>query len=199
MKGLKTYSARLWLMIGALLMVSLIATTDFGASFERWVFEGIYQAIQPFQIVMKSVTGLGSFAMLLVAVVVAFAARQRRLALQFLIAGGLSVFVTLFLKALIARPRPFDVFDYVSSYDALAFGYGFPSGHTAIAFCIALLMFPVLAKTYRWIPIGLASLVALSRIGLGVHAPLDIIGGLLIAGICVAVVSKVYPLTTKSQ
>lgn len=58
----------------------------------------------------------------------------------------------------------------------------FPSGHTATAFCIFLLM--VLLFQNRWIiPVGflLALLTGYSRVYLAQHFPLDVGGGMLVA------------------
>src|SRR5205823_7107152 len=71
-------------------------------------------------------------------------------------------------------------------------GNGFPSGHTATATIILLILIPYLPKKWRWIvPLGIV-LMALSRIYLGLHAPLDVIGGFAV-GLLVVSFMRIMP------
>ena len=89
------------------------------------------------------------------------------------------------MKDLVARPRPFVVNDLIEPLVGGVNKYtSFPSGHTSGSFSA---MFAL----YRWVPkkIGvpaliLASLVAISRLYVGVHHPTDVLGGLIIGFIC---------------
>ncbi len=85
------------------------------------------------------------------------------------------------LKHLIQRPRPFaaqaETVRLLSDETRhLHHSGSFPSGHANNAFMIAV----VLAGRFRrgrWAIFGVASLVALSRVYLGVHYPSDVIAG----------------------
>lgn len=188
-----------WITIALvlLLIVTYAATLPEMNGIESTVFGLVYRLLAPLHQFMLFVTQLGSLGMLLVAILVAFVVKQRKLALQILVGGGLSIVFVTVLKSLIARPRPFDLLDTVTQYDKIATGFGYPSGHTAIAVALALLLWPVLPQRNRWIVAALAGFVALSRISLGVHAPLDVIGGALIAYICVRMTQKAFPLNSK--
>jgi len=75
------------------------------------------------------------------------------------------------------RPRPFVTFpDIVPLIGTSASFKSFPSDHAAIAFALAV---SVSLVRPRWGPvlIGAASLVALGRVFVGVHYPLDILVG----------------------
>ena len=81
------------------------------------------------------------------------------------------------------RPRPYEVVaDAILRQDP-AHGTSFPSSHTAIAFAVAIALVPFLARPIGVTAIGYAVLVGWSRMYLGVHYPLDVLGG---AGIGIA-------------
>jgi membrane-associated phospholipid phosphatase len=60
-------------------------------------------------------------------------------------------------------------------------GYSFPSSHAANMFGQAF-FFGLLSKKYLPYALGFAFLVAVSRIFVGVHYPLDVVGGMLAGG-----------------
>lgn len=111
-----------------------------------------------------------------------------RLALR-VFCGGVTVFaLTQLLKQVVARPRPYVVLAHVIQREKLIAGYGFPSTHTALATVMALLLVFWLPHKWRWFAVGWIVLVGISRIYLGVHAPLDVVGGFA-AGLLVVCVS----------
>lgn len=93
------------------------------------------------------------------------------------LAGAASWFlVEKILKPLIARPRPMpDMGAIILGLD-LSDSYSFPSGHATIAWALAY----VLARKeprWKWGFYVLAFLISLSRIYIGKHYPLDVLGG----------------------
>ena len=81
------------------------------------------------------------------------------------------------LKELIERPRPpavvtdLDVREHIS-------GFAFPSGHTTMAAALAAALHPTLPPRWRWLPWALVILVGTGRLHVGVHWPLDVLGGI---------------------
>lgn len=124
------------------------------------------------------------------ALIVALAALRRlRLAALFLAAGILDLLNSTVLQALIGRPRP----------DPLvrAANDSFPSGHAfhSVLF-FGLVVAMLLPRLHgRWsraalIALWLAFVLAtgFSRVHLGFHHPLDVLGGYLLAGLALGVV-----------
>jgi undecaprenyl-diphosphatase len=145
--------------------------------------------------VAKAVTVTGSF--LVVAIGAAVLAVEcwirlgdRRLAIACVVAPGLAGVAEIVLKPIVGRPRP------ATRVLTGESGYGFPSGHAtgamALAIC-AVVVLSGLART-RWahvaIVIGTACyvfLIGASRVVLGAHHTLDVIGGWMLgAAIAVA-------------
>lgn len=85
------------------------------------------------------------------------------------------------LKNLFARPRPFVVSEDVVPLVNILSQFSFPSGHTALAFAMAIVFYRLLPKRYGVFAILLASLVGFSRVYLGVHYSSDVVGGIVIA------------------
>ncbi len=85
----------------------------------------------------------------------------------------------LVIKPLVARARPFETFVTTRVIDRRPLTYSFPSGHAAGSFAAAMTLsrlWPA-GRGALWV---LAILVSLSRIYVGVHYPLDVIGGAIL-------------------
>lgn len=113
-----------------------------------------------------------------------------------------ALFTNLFLKVVIARPRPYadpnGVFyplwqmmgEHVESDKS------FPSGHTTAAFASMVPVFLLGNKRVSWTALIFAFVMGISRIYLVVHFPSDVLGGLIVGSVagCLAVlVSRLIP------
>ena len=95
------------------------------------------------------------------------------------------------LKPLFQRPRPFEIIQTISLLIDKPESYSFPSVHTLIGFSVG----GVLAKTikkYGWVFMVLASLIAFSRLYLGVHYASDIVAGMFFGMFCVILTLKFF-------
>jgi undecaprenyl-diphosphatase len=102
-----------------------------------------------------------------------------------LIALGITVVnITLFqlFKLLFARPRPTLV--RATLWARVADSYAFPSGHATIAFGIAWLVAVFYPQLYFQLPTFLGAItIAISRVYLREHYPLDVLGGALLGSV----------------
>jgi len=100
--------------------------------------------------------------------------------------GVVGVLLYKVLKKICVRERPFITHTSISLAMAPLDRYSFPSGHTlhAVSFTWqAVVQFPELS----WVLIPLATLIAASRVVLGLHYPTDVLAGAAIgAGLATA-------------
>jgi undecaprenyl-diphosphatase len=97
------------------------------------------------------------------------------------ITGIVGVVLYKILKRVCVRERPFITHTSISLAMAPLDRYSFPSGHTlhAVAFSWqAAVQFPELS----WVLVPLATLIAASRVVLGLHYPTDVAAGAAIGG-----------------
>jgi undecaprenyl-diphosphatase len=107
---------------------------------------------------------------------------RRRAPLAFLAAGTATMSASLLvvpLKELFERDRPPEADPLLGSLVALPDSHSFPSGHAAAAFAAATAV-AILSPRMRPYALGLAAAVALSRVYLRVHFPLDVVAGALL-------------------
>ena len=82
------------------------------------------------------------------------------------------------VKAQVERGRPSaELPDEVVRNTAVTEGLGFVSGHSTVAFACAAVLSPYLPRRWRVAGYALATTVSLSRVVVGAHLPLDVVGG----------------------
>jgi len=130
---------------------------------------------------MRAVTRLGGARATILASLALCAAggHELRVGLAALIANAASHLAVQVLKRTVARARPCDADGRAVALIDLPDPFSFPSGHTAAAFAVASvagMAHPVTAPAL----LALATLVAVSRMRLRVHRPVDVVAGALL-------------------
>jgi undecaprenyl-diphosphatase len=147
--------------------------------------------------VMMTLSHLGGLPAILGAAVLAVAAflllRRPRFAGVIVLVTFLALALEHSAKDIVERERPNVNWRLVD----LPTESSFPSGHAlramAVYGCIGLLAARLLARRWRWLPVaagfGLGVVIGFTRVYLGVHYPLDILGG-WIAGLACALLGS---------
>jgi membrane-associated phospholipid phosphatase/tRNA A-37 threonylcarbamoyl transferase component Bud32 len=127
----------------------------------------------PFWVVMQG----GNVLAVGVAAVMVAATRRFWLAANLAITGIGVWLAARWIKDRVGRGRPVDLLPDVHLRGHHDTGLGFVSGHAAVAVAIATMIAPYLGRRARWIAVLLAFLVCVSRMYVGAHLPLDVVGG----------------------
>ena len=148
--------------------------------------------------ILKFLTMLGDHGMLWIGIALLLILIKRTRPIGATAGASLAInalLVNVFLKNIVARTRPYEVIHGLTSLVGEQSDFSFPSGHTSSAFSVAVVMFMLMPKKYGVPALIVATLIAYSRLYVGVHYPSDIIGGLiigiLVAVICVAIYKKI--------
>lgn len=133
--------------------------------------------------IFKFVTTLGNAGMIWIVLSVGLLIpkKTRRVGVLALVSLSFSALIdNVILKNVVARTRPYEVIEGLTSLVGVQKDYSFPSGHTGSAFAAAVVMFLGLPKKYGIPILVFACLMGLSRLYVGVHYPSDVLGGALI-------------------
>ena len=190
-------TGNLLIALGGFALVAIcawIARDGTVGSAERDVFHAIndlpdwmYRILWPFQ-------QFGNLLIaLVVGVLVALLLRKWWVAGAVLGAVVLKLVFESAVKEVVQRARPgTTIGDITMRGDVSAHGLSFVSGHAVIITAIAGLLTPILPRRWKPVPWVFVALNGVTRIYVGAHNPLDIIGGigvgLMIAGLLNALV-----------
>jgi membrane-associated phospholipid phosphatase len=171
---------------GSLLLVlaALPVDADRVSAAEAAVFRVVNgTTVLPF-VVVWPVMQLGNVVVVPASAAVAAALRRWRLAGELLLAGGATYLLAKVVKGIVPRGRPDGLLADVLIRGAEAHGRGFISGHAATLTALATVAWPCLGPRGRIAVAVLVTVVCLTRVYVGAHLPLDVVGG---AGLGLAV------------
>ncbi len=96
------------------------------------------------------------------------------------------------IRELVGRPRPASLLAHVQlGYDVPTSGAAFPSGHMIVVVMLAMVLAPYLSSRVAWSLAVLAPAVALARMYVGAHLPLELLGGAALGVVVGSVVNLV--------
>ncbi len=133
-------------------------------------------------IFMYKVTDLGGaiFSSLFALTLLIFGnSKIKLIAIEALIVLTISQIIVQVVKKLLGRERPYVIIEKLNTFGIDLSDYSFPSGHTTASFSIATtlaLNLPALTS----IVFIMATIIAMSRIYLGVHYPTDVAAGIIL-------------------
>ena len=145
--------------------------------------------------VALTVAGYAGLLWIALAAVLAFRAPRPVLLTTALVAGTVwgADLVTLGLKRLTARERPYETVLEPDPLVRADIGLSFPSGHAATSFAGAVLLAYLFSRLAPALLL-LATLVAYSRVYVGVHYPADVLAGAAVGTLVALVVIAVIRL-----
>jgi membrane-associated phospholipid phosphatase len=186
--------ARDWLLVAAgglvvLVLCGLVAHDGTVPGWEQGIFHAVndlpgalYPLLWPFQQFGNLVIAV------VVAAIVAVLLRRWEVVVAVLVAAVLKLRLERVVKDVVERARPeTSIGDVHLRGDVSAGGLSFVSGHAVITAAVAGLLTPILPGRWKVVPWVVVALNGLTRIYVGAHNPLDILGGiglgLFIAGL----------------
>lgn len=134
----------------------------------------------------KGITHLGDGGIfwILLTIVLLIPKKTRKAGIAAVFALVIGALITnLAVKNLVARTRPYEVIQGLRLMIEKQSDFSFPSGHTCASFSAAYALYrtkQVIPKKWGIAALILATLIALSRLYVGVHYPTDVLGGLVI-------------------
>jgi undecaprenyl-diphosphatase len=143
-----------------------------------------------FDFLMPAITNFGSFIAMGIICILMYifgGENTRKVALLGLVALLLANVAVYLLKIIVAEPRPFNALPNVDLLVSESEIYSFPSGHSASSFAVMVVIglkyrLLIKGKAYRLLYplLAFASLIAFSRVYIGVHYPLDVVFGAIV-------------------
>jgi undecaprenyl-diphosphatase len=127
---------------------------------------------------MKLASAFGASGLVFVGIGFWVALARRRIAPAVVVLAAVfaSQLLSNLMKHAVGRDRPSLTYADVHPLIAVPGSSSMPSGHAWIAFAAATVLWVVIPARRAWI-VGLAALIALSRVYLGVHYPSDVLVG----------------------
>ena len=163
-------------------MISLLQNID--NSILLFIKNNMHGHMMDKAMVIITSLGNGGIIWIIIAVLLMINKKYRKIGVMAL--GSLILSTILgegILKHVVQRLRPSQDIPVINMLIAKPLSYSFPSGHTTSSFAVAGVLAKYLKK-YAIGLLGLASLIAFSRLYLYVHYPTDVVAGIILGLIC---------------
>ena len=179
-------------LLGASATLAMLGTLD---GLERQLFNFINHVDLPAWVTSQVAKPLSNavWGMVVLVAVLLLVPKYRLIAWQYAVAAGGTRALVLAFEFIVDRARPGGLYDDVV-LRASQGGVGFPSGHVSVLAALALTMWPFVSWPWRILIVVMIGAEAWSRIFLGLHLPLDVVGGL---GAAMLVVGLIHLTPTK--
>lgn len=158
------------------LLTSIFAARGMMAGWEVSLFRVVNNLPDAQRPLWLVATGMGSVFFLFGLTLFLIFFKYYRTAVRLFSLSVIALLTSEAMKVLVDRPRPVALLSDVHVRQLMV-GNGYPSSHTALAVVMACTVVTLLPRRARWVACVWIGLVAVSRLYLGVHAPLDVIGG----------------------
>ncbi|MBS3782172.1 MAG: phosphatase PAP2 family protein [Candidatus Thermoplasmatota archaeon] len=175
--------------IVSFLLLTILVVMGYTQTLDKKIISGLSRRVTGYLYqTMVYISYMGNYHFLMPATVVVisffYKIKEKSLSLHFLIMMIFTAPSFFLIKYIVKRPRPQSTGPFFTTY-------AYPSGHTMAAFTFFLGFYIFYFMIYEEehnplflsFSLVLPSIVALSRILLGIHYPSDIIGGILLSGI----------------
>lgn len=180
------------LVAGVLLLAAatVLVVTGRLDGLEQRVFNSINHAYLPGWVASQLAKPLSNavWGMVALVVILLLVPKFRLVAWQYAVAAGSAYALITVIEQVVDRARPLGLAGYDVISRATQDGPGFPSGHVAVITALGLTIWPLVTWPWRIFIVLLVAAEAWSRIFLGVHAPLDVVGGAAAAMVVVGVI-----------
>jgi len=108
---------------------------------------------------------------------VAWLAADGELAGRLLVSGAATWALSKLVKQMVRRPRPASLLPGTRCRGREAAGLGYLSGHAGVAVALGAAALPRLGPAGRALALSVIPVVGLTRVYVGAHLPLDVVGG----------------------